>query len=94
MFNGEEISLINKGVIQGGTLSPTLFTVFINDLIDKLEKLDLYVFAYADDIAILGKGNKNLDIVWETIWRWSYDNGMEINRKKSGIIVHKGFLKK
>ena len=37
MFNGEEISQINKGVIQGGTLSPTLFTVFINDLIAKLE---------------------------------------------------------
>ena len=56
--------------------------------------MGLYIFAYADDIAILGQGNKKLDKAWELIWRWSYDNGMEINRKKSGIMMHKGSLKK
>ena len=54
MYNGEENSLINKGVIQGGTISPTLFTVFINDLLVLLDKQGYHVFAYADDIAILG----------------------------------------
>lgn len=54
MYNGEENSLINKGVIQGGTISPTLFTVFINDLLALLDKKGYHVFAYADDIAILG----------------------------------------
>ena len=54
MYNGEESSLINKGVIQGGTISPTLFTVFINDLLVLLDKKGYNVFAYADDITILG----------------------------------------
>ena len=37
-LNGKENSLINKGVIQGGTISPLLFTIFVNDLITTLDK--------------------------------------------------------
>ena len=58
MFNGNEQSLINQGVIQGGIISPTLFTVFVNDLLNSLDSGGYQVFAYADDIAIVGTGDK------------------------------------
>ena len=64
MFNGKENSLINKGVIQGGTISPLLFTIFVNDLITTLDKIGYQIFAYADDIAILGTGEKKLLKAW------------------------------
>ncbi len=92
MYNGKHQSLINQGVIQGGIISPTLFTVFINDLLIELNKQGLQVFAYADDIAILGHGDKALDQAWKTIWQWTEDNKMQVNKAKSGIIVHKGSL--
>ena len=92
MYNGRDNSLINQGVIQGGTISPTLFTIFVNDLIARLDKKGFQVFAYADDIAILGTGGKALDAAWRLIWDWSFDNQMQVNKKKSGIIVHKGKL--
>ena len=94
MFNGQDISLINKGVIQGGTLSPTLFTVFMDDLLIRLDKAGYHVFAYADDIAITGSGEKKLLKAWQTIWNWQLDSQMAVNRKKSGIMVHQGTLKK
>ena len=94
MFNGDAISLINKGVIQGGTLSPTLFTVFMDDLLIQLDKKGYHVFAYADDIAILGSGEKKLLKAWQTIWNWQLDSQMQVNRKKSGIMLHMGTLKK
>ena len=94
MYNGAEISLINKGVIQGGTLSPTLFTVFMDDLLIQLDKKGYHVFAYADDIAIMGSGEKKLTKAWQTVWNWQLDSQMAVNRKKSGIMMHKGKLKK
>ena len=94
MFNGDAISLINKGVIQGGTLSPTLFTVFMDDLLIQLDKKGYHVFAYADDIAILGSGEKKLLKAWQTVWNWQLDSQMAVNRKKSGIMLHTGSLKK
>ena len=94
MFNGDQISLINKGVIQGGTLSPTLFTVFMDDLLIQLDQKGYHVFAYADDIAILGSGEKKLLKAWQTVWNWQLDSQMAVNRKKSGIMLHAGSLKK
>ena len=55
-INGLKIH-IRKGVIQGGILSPKLFNIFYDTLLDKLEKLEVFILAYADDIviAIIGK---------------------------------------
>ena len=50
--NEEEIP-IGAGVIQGGVLSPSLFLIMFNDLIEELDQLKYDVFAYADDLAIV-----------------------------------------
>ena len=61
-----------------------------DDLIKELEKKGYEVFAYADDLAIVGLGIRKLKGVIKTTKRWSDRNGMKINEKKSGIVLHKG----
>ena len=41
-----------RGVIQGGILSPKLFNIFYDTLIEKLDNLKIFMIAYADDIVI------------------------------------------
>ena len=51
---GKEHYNVGRGVIQGGVLSPTLFIIMFNDLIEELERNNLKIFAYADDLAVTG----------------------------------------
>ena len=51
--NNKEL-FIGTGVIQGCVLSPTLFLIMFTDLLNELEEAGLDVFAYADDLAIVG----------------------------------------
>ena len=44
------------GVPQGSALSPTLFSLFVNDIPDPLKESSLYL-NYADDITLLTKSN-------------------------------------
>ena len=52
---------ISNGVKQGGCLSPTLFSIYLNDLIDVLRSSNggrygnhyMGVYCYADDIGLL-----------------------------------------
>ena len=36
-------------------MSPTLFLIMFNDLLEKLDSKGMQVFAYADDLAITGR---------------------------------------
>ena len=47
----------NKGVPQSAILYPTLFLLFIGDLITKLHSSTSKIYAYADEIAILTEEN-------------------------------------
>ena len=86
--NDKEIN-IGAGVIQGGVLSPTLFLIMFNDLIEKLDKEGIKVFAYADDLAGIRWNEYKLSRTIRIIERWADENKMKINKKKSGIIFHK-----
>jgi hypothetical protein len=80
-------SEIHKGVLQGGILSPLLFTLYINDLAELLERdVALKAYFYADDLAVLTKGKANIIRAVETIENWCRQNNMIINNKKCGIM--------
>ena len=60
---------ITNGVRQGGVLSPLLFTVYLDELIDRLKEkgIGCYVgyhyvgaFAYADDLTLLSPSRSGL----------------------------------
>jgi len=79
---------INKGVMQGSTISPALFNIFIEPLLKQLnDEFDLEdIFAYADDIAVCVYSIRELDRATEIINDWSAKAGIPINLKKSGIL--------
>ena len=85
---------INNGVLQGSLLSPILFNIYINDLIKDLDYIAFEILAYADDLCVLCQDKNELIRVIKRIDLWSKENGINVNRKKSGIFVVKGEEKK
>jgi len=79
---------INKGVMQGSTISPALFDIFVEPLLKLLnEEIDIEdIFAYADDIAVCVYSPEELSRAIQIINDWSLKAGIPINLKKSGIL--------
>ena len=92
-FNGEKSTLleIKRGVPQGSVIAPTLFLLFINDLLESI--LFCKSYAYADDTIFVGsshnlqqleiKCNEDLSYINE----WCNKNGMVINHNKSHFLL-------
>ena len=84
--------LVNKGVRQGGILSPFLFKLYIDDLITlissentgcRLGFLRMNIIAYADDLALLADSKENLSQLYN-ILRVGLENlKLILNKDKS-----------
>ena len=78
---------IKAGVPQGGTLSPTLFNIYMSDLPTPPEGVDLET--YADDITTLSThtdintAQDNLQPYLQEIHDWTVDNNLQLNATKS-----------
>ena len=60
-----------------------------NDLLEDLEENGFQVFAYADDLAIVGRKETKAREAIDIVEKWTEKNKMTINKKKSGIIFYK-----
>ena len=87
------------GVGQGDTLSPTLFNIFLNDLVTDIENLhcgietdefSLSVLCYADDIVIITENEDNMQIVLDYIAVWFKKWRMKVNTKKRRLCMYAG----
>jgi hypothetical protein len=83
------------GVKQGCTLSPTLFSIFANDLAEEIKDLDLGVpmddikislLMYADDIVLISDSEEKLQTMLNTIHDWCKKWRVLINTSKSKCI--------
>ncbi|OAE36001.1 hypothetical protein AXG93_93s1400 [Marchantia polymorpha subsp. ruderalis] len=85
------------GVIQGCTLSPTLFGIFIDGIERWLDENDseavkignstIKALLYADDIVLLARDATTLQKHLNTLANFCTENEMEINLEKSKIII-------
>ena len=85
----------SKGLRQGDNLSPTLFSLYINDLISRLKKMNvgvkfgsdfINVLAYADDIVILAETEDDLQTLLNATQQWCNEWQVLINYHKTKVV--------
>ena len=81
---------VDKGVCQGGILSPFLFKLYIDDLLNrlsgtnvgcKLGLLRMNVLAYADDLILVADSLNHLECLYEVLDQGINDLKLTINKK-------------
>ena len=86
---------IPVGVRQGDNLSPTLFSIFLNDLATGLKSLNcgvdindynLTILLYADDIVLLAPSPEKLQHQIDYVHQWCKKWRMKINSDKTQIV--------
>ena len=81
-----EVINVNRGVCQGDLMSPILFDLYVNGLVEALDKSCYDVLAYADDIAIICESDSQLLEAISIVETWTEGNDITVNYKKSGIM--------
>jgi hypothetical protein len=84
---GERTVDVRRGVLQGNLFSPMLFNIYVDDLIRELSVISFDTSGYADDLVCLCADLVNLKICIGTLDRWAKKNEIDINHKKSGIMI-------
>ena len=80
--------VFRAGVPQGAVLSPLLFLIFINDLVDEMPR-DVEVSLYADDVALwagaptVGEASQKVQVALSTLESWARRWKFKVNPQKS-----------
>lgn len=74
------------GVPQGALLSPTLFNVYVDDLLHKLSASNIRLLAYADDLTMMSTGPLELRVAIKMVKDWGEQNDIKVNNSKSAIL--------
>ena len=84
--------LIRNGIRQGGILSPTLFCLYIDDVLSKISDLDIgckvinyrfNIIAYADDIVLIGPSSLGLQKLLNKLGELLSELCLKVNTEKT-----------
>ena len=96
-LNGVDTELfkVMNGLKQGCMLSPLLFNLFINNLVETINSLGLgvdigqekvSVLLYADDLVLVAETEADLQTLLNTLSCWCTRNHITVNESKSNIV--------
>ena len=82
---GKEMSehrTVNRSCAQGSVLGPTLWLIYVQSLLDRLEDAGCNHYAYADDVAIVAKISSMEEIedfngILDILLKWRVDYEMK-----------------
>lgn len=83
------------GVKQGDILSPTLFAVFINDLVSEVKEANVgakigdskvCILVYADDIVFISDNEMDLQLMLNITYKWCCKMRLRINSDKTQVM--------
>ena len=86
---------ITTGVRQGDSLSPTLFSIFINDLVSHLKEngpllktgnIEINILLYADDMVLLGETEDALQVLLNEMYKWCQNWRLKVNETKTKVV--------
>lgn len=92
----ESLPLFHQcGLLQGSSLSPVLYSAYINGVADEARKLasvtlngePVATFLYADDIAVVAKNEFHLQNTLDSLARHSNLMGFQFNPKKCEVVA-------
>ena len=87
---------INKGVKQGGILSPFLFKLYLDEIISEISKLDIgcklglmriNIIGYADDLVLISDSALNLSYLYSFLKKSIENLKLLINKNKSKCMI-------
>lgn len=89
-YNTEYVSM-SSGVPQGSVLGPMLFSLYISDIVPLVQKHDLNVHLYADDVLIYGVSATDdtsslilkVSDCFNELKKWFASNGLCVNSDKT-----------
>jgi hypothetical protein len=95
VVNGDQVRRIRlcRGLFQGSLLSPILFNIFANDLLDGLYERfarssnELPAVMYADDLILLWTTVEEALELWIYLQEWTQQNNMELKLSKCSYLT-------
>ena len=85
----------DSGLKQGDTLSPTMFNIYINDIVQEVKStgkgiiidgFNICVLIYADDIVLMSDSEDGLQEMLDKVYNWSQKWMVKFNAAKSNIL--------
>ena len=86
---------VSRGLRQGCILSPLLFSIYVNSLVEKLRGVGVGVqsrgrmvtaLLYADDAVLLAKNEEQVKRGLKVLEEWCKEWAVEVNVEKSGVM--------